>query len=457
MDAAQDALDDWSLLIQVTGRLAAADSVVASLQALTLPSPAPGEGEVCLWTIDEYDGVTSATIVAVAPAEGRPARAQVGTRWPLSRMPLTGSLVDGPMVPVLSANISDDPRIDADLRRTLVSGSGVDAMIGIGLTLRGQLAGLLTIVWPRPLPLGPREHRLYSVLASHAVLLLDAYVKSERQRVLQVEVERERRLVATVMDHVPVGILCIDGPSRNPLLTNRMARVLLAGSPDPVSGPLPIAHMLLPGTDQPIDASQLAGVRAARTGVRQSCDLDLKVPGGPRVSVETIGVPVHDADGKVDQVVVVMTDITGRKQAAEERARLQEEVIAAQAAALIERSTPLIPITDDVLVMPLIGTIDRERGQGVLAAALQGARDRRARVTILDITGVPAIDDQAAAALTRTAQALRLLGVEPVLSGVRPAVAQALLALETPLTGIVTCGSLQAGIEYALRRLGQRR
>ena len=170
------------------------------------------------------------------------------------------------------------------------------------------------------------------------------------------------------------------------------------------------------------------------------------------MSVETIGVPVLDADGNVDQVVVVMSDITGRKQAAEERARLQEEVIRAQAAALVERSTPLIPITDDILVMPLIGTIDRERGHGILEVALQGARERRARVTILDITGVPSIDAQAAAVLTSAAQALRLLGVVPVLSGVGPAVADALVSLDVALTGIVTCGSLQDAIQYALRR-----
>ena len=204
--------------------------------------------------------------------------------------------------------------------------------------------------------------------------------------------------------------------------------------------------------DKPVSADELAGVRAALTGERQQRELDLIPPGGSRISVETIGVPVLDADGKIDQVVVVMTDITGRKQAAEERAHLQDEVIKAQAAALVERSTPLIPIMDDVLVMPLIGVIDHDRGQGILDVALQGARDRRARVMILDITGVPSLDTQAAAVLTRTARALRLLGVVPVLSGVRPAVAQALSGLDVPLAGIVTCGSLQAGIEYALRR-----
>ncbi|WAS91419.1 STAS domain-containing protein [Nannocystis punicea] len=124
-------------------------------------------------------------------------------------------------------------------------------------------------------------------------------------------------------------------------------------------------------------------------------------------------------------------------------------------AALAERSTPLIPITDDILVMPLIGTLDESRRSRILEVALQGARSSAARVTIIDITGVPSLDVHAAALLTSAAQALRLLGVLPILSGVRPEVAQTLTAFGDPLTGIVTCGTLQAGVEYALRQLGK--
>ncbi|MDC0672787.1 STAS domain-containing protein [Nannocystis radixulma] len=123
--------------------------------------------------------------------------------------------------------------------------------------------------------------------------------------------------------------------------------------------------------------------------------------------------------------------------------------------ALAERSTPLIPITDDILVMPLIGTLDESRRSRILEVALQGSRSSAARVTIIDITGVPSLDVHAAALLTSAADALRLLGVLPVLSGVRPEVARTLADLGNSLTGVVTCGTLQAGVEYALRQLGK--
>ncbi len=452
-DTVEDARDDWSLLQAVTERLNAAETMASTLQGLMLPAPAPTEGEVNLWTVDcEADGTPAwLTLVGLLPAAGQPARAEIGVRHFVPDLPFASLYLGSPGVPVLISSVHDDARLDA-LARDLWRALGVASTIGMALTLRGRIVGLLTIQWARQVALGPREQRMYQALSGHAALLLENVVMVERQRRLSAESQRERRLLAIVMDHVPVGILCIEGPTRRPLLTNRMARMMLAGDPRPVSEALPLAHMLHPGTDEPVSAEELAGVRAALTGERQQRELDLIPPGGSRISVETIGVPVLDADGKVDQVVVVMTDITGRKHAAEERAHLQEEVIKAQAAALVERSTPLIPIMDDVLVMPLIGIIDHDRGQGILDVALQGARDRRARVMILDITGVPSIDTQAATALTRTARALRLLGVVPVLSGVRPVVAQALIGLDVPLTGIVTCGSLQAGIEFALRR-----
>ena len=98
-----------------------------------------------------------------------------------------------------------------------------------------------------------------------------------------------------------------------------------------------------------------------------------------------------------------------------------------------------------------------ERGHQVLDTVLAGASQSRARVAIIDITGVRTIDTQAAAVLTNAAQALRLLGVIPVLTGIKAEVAQTLVSLGIDLTGIVTRSTLQAGIQYALHQLGKGR
>jgi predicted ATPase/GAF domain-containing protein/tRNA A-37 threonylcarbamoyl transferase component Bud32 len=125
-----------------------------------------------------------------------------------------------------------------------------------------------------------------------------------------------------------------------------------------------------------------------------------------------------------------------------ERELLQQEIMRLQ--------TPIIPITDEILVMPLVGAMDAGRAQQVLETALTGVKDRGAKVVILDITGVARVDAEVAAALINTARALQLLGAKAVLSGIRPDVAGALVQLDVQLGSIVTMGTLQSSIAYAL-------
>src|SRR5262245_28533746 len=155
----------------------------------------------------------------------------------------------------------------------------------------------------------------------------------------------------------------------------------------------------------------------------------------------------------IDEVLTIARDITERKQAEEalRRSADQQQIIRLQAAALRELSTPLIPISDDVLVMPLVGAVDTGRAQQVLEALLDGVAAGRARIAILDITGVPVVDTQVANALIQAAQAVRLLGAKVILTGIRPEVAQTLVGLGVDLGSLVTRARLQDGIMYAMR------
>ncbi|AUX24168.1 serine/threonine protein kinase [Sorangium cellulosum] len=148
-------------------------------------------------------------------------------------------------------------------------------------------------------------------------------------------------------------------------------------------------------------------------------------------------------------------ELVERASAERARAALQEDLIRMQRERLAELSTPLIPITDRIMVMPLIGTVDAERADRALEAVLRGVSETGAQVVILDITGVRGVDSGVAATLVRTATALRLLGAEAVLTGVRADVSQALVALGVDLGAVVVQGTLQRGIAYAIRRTGQ--
>lgn len=141
---------------------------------------------------------------------------------------------------------------------------------------------------------------------------------------------------------------------------------------------------------------------------------------------------------------------------AEETLRLsavQEEIIRLQEATLAELSTPLLFIGQGVVLMPLIGAMDSRRAQQVMDELLFGIERHNARVAILDITGVPVVDTQVAEALIRTARAARLLGAQVVITGIGPEVAQTLVGLGVVLSdsGILTHGSLQRGVAYALK------
>lgn len=161
---------------------------------------------------------------------------------------------------------------------------------------------------------------------------------------------------------------------------------------------------------------------------------------------------INDGDGKTAMLGTIATDISDRKRAEEERAALQLRVIEAQQATLRELSTPLLPIAEDVLVMPLIGVVDTQRAQQFTEVLLQGVAAHRARAVILDITGVGVVDTGVANAIVRASQAVKLLGAQVVLTGIRPEVASTLVTMGASLGDIVIHSSLHGGIAYTLNR-----
>ena len=116
------------------------------------------------------------------------------------------------------------------------------------------------------------------------------------------------------------------------------------------------------------------------------------------------------------------------------------------------RCVSIAPTSGIATTWPLIGSIDSRRAQQVLDTLLHGITERHARIAILDITGVPLVDTQVANALVAAAQAVRLLGAQVILTGIRPEVAQTLVGLGIDLAGLVTRATLQDGIAYAMQQ-----
>jgi rsbT co-antagonist protein RsbR len=137
-----------------------------------------------------------------------------------------------------------------------------------------------------------------------------------------------------------------------------------------------------------------------------------------------------------------------------ERERLQEEIIETQRQTLRELSTPIIPIMDRIIVMPLVGNIDSMRARDITRSLLAGIREHRGRVVILDITGVPIVDSGVADHLNRTIQAARLKGARTIITGISDAVAETIVDLGIDWSGVETLSDLQSGLFAALQSLG---
>ncbi len=183
--------------------------------------------------------------------------------------------------------------------------------------------------------------------------------------------------------------------------------------------------------------------RLKRTGEMQVYEYQLEFMGQIE-EYEARMVPLQDS------ALVLARDITAHRRAERERVATQEQIIQAQQAALRELSTPLMPIANGVVVMPLIGVIDSARAQQIMESLLHGVSEYKARVALIDITGVKIIDTQVAGVLLRAAQAVRLLGAQVVLTGISPEIAQTLVHIGAAIRDVKTKATLQEGIRYAM-------
>jgi anti-anti-sigma factor len=164
----------------------------------------------------------------------------------------------------------------------------------------------------------------------------------------------------------------------------------------------------------------------------------------------TVKFPIYNSEGVIYAIGGICTDITERKRAEEERATFHEQIIDAQRSALSELSTPLLPLTDKVVALPLNGIVDTTRAQQMMTTLLEGVTQHKAKFVIIDITGVSVVDTQVARAMVQTAQAVKLLGARVVLTGIHPQIAQTLVEMGADLSGVVTRSTLQAGVAYVL-------
>lgn len=175
---------------------------------------------------------------------------------------------------------------------------------------------------------------------------------------------------------------------------------------------------------------------------------------GSRFWANVVVTPLRGSDGVLRGYGKVTRDLTERKKAEEALAQAAAaDAVARRAQEILDISTPIVQLWEGVVLAPLIGSLDSQRTQQLMEKLLQGIVETRSPVALIDITGVPAIDTQTARHLVETMSAVRLLGAEVILTGVRPAIAQTLVHLGIDLAGVTTRSSLAAGVRAAMDML----
>ena len=293
-----------------------------------------------------------------------------------------------------------------------------------------------------------------AALAELAAELRERSLPGERlidthRRLADEAVERRRWcfLLEQIVEGLPINIFAKDREHRY-VLANRNVRNIVGREREEVLG----------RTD--FDILPAAGAACLRAS-----DERLRASGGSqREELE-----VAQADGRTGYLYVgkrmVRFPQTGEELLVgfsidiSDRRRMEQELrdklalIEEQRAAIRLLSTPIIEVWDRVLTAPVLGVLDSERAGRLLESLLSAVRSTGARFTILDLTGVEAMDAATAGHLLRLFGAVRLLGAEGILTGIAPAAAQAIVGLGVDLAGVTTLANLREALRYCIRRL----
>ncbi|WP_437793848.1 GAF domain-containing protein [Sorangium sp. So ce693] len=413
-----------------------------------------------------------------------------GTRLQRSAYPGLEKIAAGD--PILYEDCATDPRLHETTRRLMVDKMGILSMALFPLMHGDRLLGSLSANYGAPHVYSPEERQLLTLVAQlSAVTLLG--IRSRKQideKVRLVEaLYRAGDAVAVISEEAPL----LDRTAE--LLVNEVGYVISwIGLVDPERGALAsraglgrnfgvdlsIVHPL----DSPRSAAVAAfhqghpvvrhdlherreaeawGEAATNAGLRTGVYVPLRA-GGEALGVLGVG----SSDERITEDEVALIAAFGNQLAAailrarRDRERTEQLAQLEQAydhqARLLEvvreLSTPVIPVHDGILVLPLVGTVDSNRSAQIMGSLLSAIEREQASVVLIDVTGVPMVDTGVADHLLRAVRAAALLGAEVVLVGIAPTVAQTIVQLGVDLSGVTTRGDLQAGIAHALRRRG---
>ncbi len=432
-------------LYEISRGLNAARDEDELLHVLARPAREAGVIQADLMYIDlDEAGEPEWTEIVAAWRRKSPPLMPVGTRLYLPEFPLIRLWLASPDEPLFVADATTDERMDENTRNVLTQ-MGLRALISIPLTQAGCWVGLINLGWDEPHESSEWEVKIYNALAS----LTAPAVHSRRLLAQTQEALREVAVFKTLAEN-SVDAVCITDLKSKVTYANRAFYQLFGY--DYETGEaigLPVATFVPEGGE-----AKFKHIISQALAEGWGGEIRPKRKDGSAYDAHITLFALRDEAGNPASLGVFIRDITAQKEAEAERERLQQQVIEAQKQAIRELSTPIIPIVDRIIVMPLVGSIDTTRAKDIMRALLAGIGEYRAKVVILDITGVPIVDTGVAGHLDKAIQAARLKGAHTIVTGISDAVAEAIVDLGIDWSGLETLTDLQTGLIAALNSLG---
>jgi anti-anti-sigma factor len=262
-----------------------------------------------------------------------------------------------------------------------------------------------------------------------------------RDRLATIEAQRAKiDLFTTAVNRAPVTIWMLD----------MEGKILLSEGG--------VLHKLgmKPGETIGLNALEMYRGTPVETSIRETLlsgnDTESSIEAAPGVVLDTWCLPVRaEGSGEMQGVIGLSIDASERTRT-ERELRQKLEVIERQAATIRALATPIIRVWDEILCLPVIGTVDSQRTADMMSSLLTAIQREQARYAIVDLTGVEVVDTSTADHLIRLFKAARVLGVEGVLCGIQPAVAQTIVALGMDLGQVRTTRTLQEALRWCLAR-----
>lgn len=350
-----------------------------------------------------------------------------------------------------------DAKQDEDLNKavkTHLARMGIRAEVAIPLRQAERWVGVILYDWREPHTFNDFERAIYDALPALATPVVENQRLVERlEKIVEArttELRENQFLFQTFMDNFPDLAFAKDLQGHFILSNRALERAFDAARGNLIGRTI---YDFVP--EETADGMWTAERRVLETGRPMEVEQIMPDNETPRIKW-LVEFPLYDADGKIYAVGGVATDITERKEAEAEQARLQQEALMAQQEALKELATPIIPVMDRIIVMPLVGHVDSLRARDIMRSLLAGITEHHAKVVILDVTGVSIIDTGIVNHLNKTIQAARLKGAHTIVTGLSDAVAETIVDLGIDWSDVETLSEMRTGLLAALRTLGYR-